>query len=81
MTPGQRLKAIRERRKLTQEKLAEMVRHAGMGNCTAGWISLFENSKLDPSVTKIRAVCRALDLTPMTLIGDPRRRHHREPLL
>jgi transcriptional regulator with XRE-family HTH domain len=76
VTPGERLRDIRKRRHLTMEQLAAMVRANG-SNCSLGWISMFERGLHDAGISKIRAVCRALDITPMTITGDARRRRHR----
>lgn len=75
MKPGERLRSIREKRGLSQERLAELMRAAGTSNCTASWVSRFEASKgsRGPSLDKMRALCKALDLTPLTFFDGPER--------
>jgi transcriptional regulator with XRE-family HTH domain len=79
LTPAQRLRKIRERKNLTQEELAALVRAAGCP-CNASWISNFERRKDDspPSGRKLRGLVRALNVEPILLLGDgamsPRRK-------
>lgn len=54
---GYRLKAARERQKLTQEKLAEL---AGI---SPGYVSEIENKKTIPSFSVLSALCRVLNLS------------------
>lgn len=54
---GYRLKAAREERNLTQERLAEMV------GITPGYLSEIENKKTIPSFTILASLCRILNLS------------------
>lgn len=54
---GYRLKAAREERNLTQERLAEIV------GITPGYLSEIENKKTIPSFTILSSLCRTLNLS------------------
>lgn len=54
---GYRLKAAREERNLTQERLAEIV------GITPGYLSEIENKKTIPSFTILSSLCRILNLS------------------
>lgn len=54
---GYRLKAAREERNLTQERLAEII------GITPGYLSEIENKKTIPSFTILSSLCRTLNLS------------------
>lgn len=54
---GYRLKAAREERKLTQERLAELI------GITPGYLSEIENKRTIPSFTILSNLCKTLNLS------------------
>ena len=54
---GERIKFWRQQRKLTQERLAEIV------ELTPGFISLIETGKKRASLETLLSICRALNIT------------------
>lgn len=58
-TMGQRLKALRKSRKLTQEQVAEFV-----GVSQNGWSDFERDKRADMSATTLEAICRLLVTTP-----------------
>ena len=54
---GERIKFCRQKRSLTQERLAEMV------ELTPGFISLIETGKKRASLETLLSLCRALNIT------------------
>jgi transcriptional regulator with XRE-family HTH domain len=61
---GDRLKAIRTRRLLTQEQLAE---RAGIDHST---VVNAERKNTEPHFSTIRKLAKALDVDPTELLGD-----------
>ncbi|MDO7788159.1 helix-turn-helix domain-containing protein [Desulforamulus aquiferis] len=61
---GYRLKIAREKKKLTQEQLAEKI---GVSN---NYISNIERSHSIPSLETIVKICNVLDITPDYLVLD-----------
>lgn len=61
---GVRLRAVREKRKLTQEELAEMI---GMSN---NFISNIERNYSIPSLETLVKICNALEITPDYVLLD-----------
>ena len=65
MTFGERLKTFRKKAGLTQEELAEK---AGVSNIT---ISQWENGIYAPTMTRIKALAKALNVPESDLLHDP----------
>jgi transcriptional regulator with XRE-family HTH domain len=61
---GDRLRALRVRRALTQEELAE---EADVGTNT---VARLERNESEPHMSTLRKLARALDVDPAELIGD-----------
>ena len=61
---GERIKFWRQQRKLTQERLAEMVA------LTTGFISLIETGKKRASLETLLSICHALNITPNDLLVE-----------
>lgn len=61
---GHKIKAAREAKKLTQEKLAEA---AGISTV---YLSEIENKKTIPSFSTLYALCRALNISLDSLVTD-----------
>ncbi len=61
---GERLKATRTRRLLTQDELAE---RAGVSQST---IANIERDNAEPQFRTIRKLAKALDVDPTELLGD-----------
>ena len=59
---GKRIKEIRQKRKYTQEKLAEMA------NITQKYLNLIENKKANPSIVIIVNICQALGVKISELV-------------
>jgi len=57
------LKALREIRGFTQEKLASKTK------LTRGQVASYEEGRAEPSFDKLKALCKALDTHPSVLIG------------
>lgn len=62
---GERLKKLRKKAGLTQEELAEK---AGVSNIT---ISQWENGVYAPTMTRIKALAQALNVSEADLLNDP----------
>jgi transcriptional regulator with XRE-family HTH domain len=68
---GERLKAIREQRGLTQRELAALV------GTTPIQLSRYENDKMEPSAKYVELLAKHLEITSDYLLGltdDPRKR-------
>ena len=61
---GERLKAVRTRRLLTQDELAE---RAGVSQST---IANIERDNAEPQFRTIRKLAKALDIEPTELLGE-----------
>jgi len=61
---GQRIKWLREQKRLTQEQLAEVI---DMSN---NYISNIENNRSIPSLETLVKICNALDTTPDYILLD-----------
>lgn len=61
---GNRIKATREAKNLTQEKLAELT---GLSN---NYISNIERNRSIPSLETLVKLCNSLDVTPDSLLFD-----------
>ena len=59
---GTKIKLLRKKKGIT---LRELARRAGF---TAAYISLIENSKVDPSLHSLRKISEALDVSILSLI-------------
>lgn len=64
MALGEKIKAARKQKKLTQKELASMIGAAH--NSVSDW----ENGKNRPDPDTIQNICWALDVTPNYLLGD-----------
>ena len=62
---GQRIKALRKEKKLTQSQLAE-------GIITKSMLSMIENGKAEASMRSLREIAKRLDVTVQSLLVDPR---------
>lgn len=58
---GKRIQSIRKARKLTQEKLAEMI------GIETPSLSYIETGKYSPSIDTLQKICSALDVMPWEL--------------
>lgn len=65
MTFGERLKAIRKKARLTQEKLADLI---GVHETT---IRRWENQGYNPRVEEVKALSKALNISESDLLNDP----------
>ena len=54
---GRKLKHLRLKKNLTQKKLAEKI------NCTSAYICQLENGKADPSLSTLKKIANALEIT------------------
>ena len=61
---GERLKALRIRRALTQEELAQ---RAGLSKNT---VNRLEVDKAEPRMSSLRKLAKALDVDPSELVGE-----------
>ncbi|TCI31200.1 XRE family transcriptional regulator [Exiguobacterium sp. SL-10] len=62
---GQRIKALRKDKKLTQSQLAE-------GIITKSMLSMIENGKAEASMRSLREIAKRLDVSVQSLLVDPR---------
>lgn len=62
---GQRIKALRKEKKLTQSQLAD-------GIITKSMLSMIENGKADASMRSLREIAKRLDVSVQSLLVDPR---------
>lgn len=62
---GQRIKALRKEKKLTQSQLAE-------GIITKSMLSMIENGKAEASMRSLRELAKRLDVSVQSLLVDPR---------
>lgn len=62
---GQRIKALRKEKKLTQSQLAE-------GIITKSMLSMIENGKAEASMRSLRELAKRLDVPVQSLLVDPR---------
>ena len=60
---GQRIRALRRRRRLTQEDLATSLR------LSVAYVSLIERGRRNPPVTTVVAIAAALGVPPRRLFG------------
>lgn len=63
MTFGDKIKSARIAKKLTQQKLAEII--GAKHNSVSDW----ENDKSKPDMDTIELICGALDITPSYIMG------------
>ena len=56
------MRALRQRAKLTQQEVADIVREAGAAKTTASMVSLWESGEQTPSVDSLMAFLTALDV-------------------
>ncbi|MBU0516725.1 MAG: cupin domain-containing protein [Proteobacteria bacterium] len=64
---GQKLRALRKSRGLSLKKLADTV------GCSASYLSMVENEKLNPSVSRLKQIAEGLGSTIIDLFQEPRR--------
>lgn len=62
---GQRIKALRKEKKLTQSQLAD-------GIITKSMLSMIENGKAEASMRSLREIAKRLDVSVQSLLIDPR---------
>ena len=62
---GDKLRILRKQKGLSLKSLAEKV------GCSASYLSMIENEKLDPSVSRLKAVAEGLDTTIIELFQEP----------
>lgn len=67
MTVGERIKALRKERGLSQNKLAKL---AGIAQPT---LSAIENTTKSPNIVTVGLIAAALGVTPNALLGDTRK--------
>lgn len=63
---GQKLRALRKSRGLSLKQLAETV------GCSASYLSMVENEKLNPSVSRLKLIAEGLGSTIIELFQGPR---------
>ena len=64
MTVGQRIKAIRKERKLTQVQLAEKA------NLSRSYLADIERDRYNPSLSTLEAVAGALGIQVSAIVGE-----------
>ena len=64
LTVGERIRKMREAKRLTQAELAQLV------GVTVGQASRWERDEAEPKIANLRALKRALETTYEELIGD-----------
>lgn len=64
---GQKLRHLRKERGLSLKQLAETV------GCSASYLSMVENEKLNPSVSRLKQIAEGLGSTIIELFQEPRR--------
>jgi transcriptional regulator with XRE-family HTH domain len=61
---GTKLRALRKRQGLSLKQLASRI------GCTASYLSMVENDRLDPSVSRLKKIVDALGITIVHLFGE-----------
>ncbi len=62
---GTKLRGLRKSQRLSLKQLADRV------GCTASYLSMVENDRLDPSVSRLKKIVDALGKTIVDLFGEP----------
>ncbi len=66
---GNRVRALRKARGLSLKRLAELV------GCTPSYLSMVENDKLDPSVSRLKKIVDSLGCTIVEMFSEARENH------
>lgn len=67
---GSKLRSLRKARKLSLKQLAERA------NCSPSYISMVENNKVDPGVSRLKKIADALELTIVDLFSAQTGQRH-----
>jgi transcriptional regulator with XRE-family HTH domain len=62
---GSKIRTLRKHKGLSLKQLAERI------GCTASYLSMVENDRLDPSVSRLKKIVDALGKTIVDLFGEP----------